>query len=315
MTLRLLFRTIHIDNLEAVYAAEVIILAMTDNFSRYEFKFPVTFETMEQLLRDFKPFVAIDEYANPAGFYCLSSIYYDNEEKQCYHETMDGVLYRQKVRLRVYRSAGNMAKAEGLEAVHDEELSDDMNSFLELKCKYNGLVLKRRVKMKLSDSMRFIDYTNKLIDEGTVTKQDLLSQERLTELKDFKSSNVQILRELLYAIVTKRLKPESVVSYERLALYSKDDPSLRLTFDFNVRTRTDELDLRKGTGGKLSTEPDIAILEIKTGKEIPLWLSRIVAKYGYMNKTFSKYCSTFVEMLPDGPLYGAYVDSEMNGRD
>ena len=104
------------------------------------------------------------------------------------------------------------------------------------------------------------------------------------------------------------------MSYERLALFSKEDPELRVTFDINIRTRGDKLDLTEGTGGKLSTPENIAVLEIKTGKEIPLWLVKIVSKYGYRNKTFSKYCSYFVNMLPNAALYEEYVKAQ-NGNE
>ncbi len=281
----------------------------TDNFCRYEFKFPVSYDVMNAMLEDMSPYVQKDSYGNKYGFYCLSSIYFDNGIDQCYHETMNGQRYRQKIRLRVYRSAGDMSAASGIGAVKDENISGDWNSFFEIKAKINGLVVKRRVKMRLDDAMKFTAFTQKLIADGAETSY-LLSAENLEELRKFESSNTQILRELQFVIVTKQLRPRNVVSYERLAMHSKEDVNLRVTFDINVRTRGDDLDLAHGTAGKLSCEPGIAILEIKTGSEIPLWLVKLVSKYGYRNKTFSKYCSYYVNMLPENSLYGEYVEAE-----
>ena len=281
----------------------------TDNFCRYEFKFPVSYDVMNAMMDDLSPYVEKDSYANQHGFYCLSSIYFDNDTDQCYHETMNGQRYRQKIRLRVYRSAGDLSAAAGIDAVKDEQIGGDEPSYFEIKAKINGLVVKRRVKMKLRDSMAFTAFTQKQIEEGT-DPLTTLSSENLETLKQFNSSNPQILRELQYIIVSKKLKPRNVASYERLALFSKDDPELRITFDINIRTRGDELDLAKGTAGKLSCPEKTAVLEIKTGKEVPLWLVKLVSKYNYRNKTFSKYCSYYVNMLPAESLYAEYVDSE-----
>ena len=281
----------------------------TDNFCRYEFKFPVSYDVMNAMLEDLSPYVLKDSYGNRHGFYCLSSIYFDNDIDQCYHETMNGQKYRQKIRLRVYRGAGDMSAAAGVEAVKDEQITGDEPSYFEIKAKINGLVVKRRVKMALKDAMAFTELTGRQIDAGTEVSE-LLGPENLEELRKFNSSNVQILREIQFIIVTKKLRPRNVVSYERLALHSKENKELRVTFDINVRTRGEDLDLAAGTGGKLSCEPGVAILEIKTGSEIPLWLVRIVSKYGYRNKTFSKYCSYYVNMIPAESLYGEYVEAE-----
>jgi hypothetical protein len=225
---------------------------------------------------------------------------------------MNGQKYRQKIRLRVYRSAGDMSAASGVENVVDEQIGGNEPSYFEIKAKINGLVVKRRVKMKLADAMAFTEFTQKQIDED-IDVRSILSAENMEELKRFSPSNLQILRELQFIIVSKKLRPRNVVSYERLALFVKDDPELRITFDLNIRTRGTELDLAKGTGGKLSCPENVAVLEIKTGKEVPLWLVKIASKYGYRNKTFSKYCSYYVNMLPADSLYAEYVETE-HGR-
>ncbi|MBP5729642.1 MAG: polyphosphate polymerase domain-containing protein [Clostridia bacterium] len=283
----------------------------TDNFCRYEFKFPVSAGVMDAMLKELEPFVEKDAYANAHGFYCLSSIYFDNDIDQCFHETMNGERYRQKIRLRVYRSAGNMNRASGVDAVKDEPLGDDEPAFFEIKSKINGLVMKRRAKMRLADAMAFTAFTQKQLAEGTEPRT-VMTAENTEALKQFGASNMQILREIQYIILSKKLAPRNVVSYERLALFAKDDPELRITFDLNIRTRGDKLDLAAGTQGKLSTPADTAVLELKTGKEIPLWLVKLVAKYGYRNNTFSKYCSYYVNMLPAESLYGEYVAAVHN---
>lgn len=236
-----------------------------DNFSRYEFKFPLSYDDMDRMIDDLIPYVKQDKHVNEYGIYTISSIYLDNEQKECYYETLNGDFYRQKVRLRVY----------------GKENTAESNAFLELKTKIDGLVVKRRVLMKLEDAVAFIDEcVEKGIEAGT----------------DYTCSNPQILKEIKHVIQRKKLKPVNVISYERLPLVSTEDSSLRITFDFNIRSRNDDIDLTHGTDGERRIPDKVAVLEIKTNKAIPFWLTKILAKYKYRNQTFSKYCSHYAPM-------------------
>ena len=223
----------------------------------------MTFEDMRDFERDVSGYVELDEHADADGIYTISSIYMDNDALDCYYETINGAYFRQKVRLRVY----------------GEKNDENARAYLEIKGKINGLVVKRRVEMVLRDAMAFID--------------DCVKNGYDFDISAYKSTNEQILKELRHVIASKKLKNVNVVSYERRPYVSKDDPDLRITFDCNIRTRGDELDLTKGTGGKLRCPENIAILEVKTSKNIPLWLTKILSDYGYKNQTFSKYCSHY----------------------
>ena len=237
-----------------------------DNFSRYEFKFPLSYDDMDRMIDDLLPHVKADEHVNEYGIYTISSIYLDNEQLQCYYETINNDFFRQKVRLRVY---GKHNTAES-------------PAFLEIKGKIDGLVVKRRVRMRLGDAMAFID-------ECVEKKYDF-------DIEKYESTNPQILKELRQVIVSKNLKPVNVVSYERLPLVALEDKGLRITFDFLLRTRGDELDLAKGTHGEKTCPKNVAILELKTEKDLPYWLVKILGKYNYRNQTFSKYCSHYAPM-------------------
>lgn len=223
----------------------------------------MTFDAMHALISDLRPYVSPDENADGNGEYTISSIYMDDEHLTCYYETVNNDYYRQKVRLRVY---GN-------------ESSADSPAFLEIKSKIDGLVVKRRVRMKLSDAMAFVsDCSENGLDCDT---------------QKYPSTSDQILREIRQVIASKKLRNVCVVSYDRYPFVSNDDADLRITFDFNIRTRGDDLDLTHGTYGTPRIPDNVAILEVKTSKEIPLWLVKILAKYGYRNQTFSKYCSHY----------------------
>jgi len=240
-----------------------VIKLFIENFSRHEYKFPMTYDNMDRLLDDLLPYIEQDEHADENGYYTISSIYLDNDTWQCFYETINKDRYRQKVRLRVYG-----------------EVNNDSVSFFEIKSKFKGLVLKRRVKMRLGDAMRFM--------EACVNGED-------PNVDEYECSNRQILKELKQVIVSKNLKPVVVVSYERLALFYKEDPRLRITFDVNIRTRDYDIDLTKGSHGDYVTADNVAILEVKSDRNVPFWLVRILSKYGYRNQTFSKYCSHFIK--------------------
>ena len=223
----------------------------------------MTYRDVDCLIDDLRPYVGPDEHVDANGMYTISSIYMDNPQLQCYYETINGDNFRQKVRLRVY----------------GEHNTADSQSFLEIKGKIEGLVVKRRVKMVLSDAMAFVD--------------DCVKNGYDFDTSKYKSTNPQILKELQRVIVFNHLDFVNVVSYDRLPFVCSNDPDLRITFDFNIRTRADDLDLTKGTRGKRTCPEGVAILEVKTSKAIPFWLVEILASYGYRNQTFSKYCSHY----------------------
>lgn len=217
---------------------------------------------MESFRQDLAPYTAPDDHGDEVGFYTICSIYFDNSALECYYETINNDYYRQKVRLRGY---GQVKETDPV--------------FFELKVKVNGLVQKRRVRMCLPDAMAFI--------EASVEGR---------EMPNVPSSNAQILREIWHVMQSRGLKPVNVVSYERLALYALEDPELRITFDCRIRSRADHLNLTAGHDGQLSAPENIVVLEVKSGKNLPLWLVRILAKYGCRNQTFSKYCSHYKPM-------------------
>ena len=234
-----------------------------DNFSRYEFKFPMTYRDIDSLIGELLEYVEPDEHVGPSGIYTISSLYMDNDRLQCYYETINNDYFRQKVRLRVY-------------GAHN---GPDSQSFLEVKSKIDGLVVKRRIKMRLADAMDFCD---KCVTKG----YDF-------DAGQFKSTNPQILEEVRRVIVSKELHFVNCVSYDRIPYFCSADPDLRITFDCNIRTRGDDLDLTHGTYGERRIPEEVAVLEVKTSKDIPYWLVKILGTYGYRNQTFSKYCSHF----------------------
>ena len=145
----------------------------------------------------------------------------------------------------------------------------DSNVFLELKKKYNGVVYKRRQILKYTQAM---DY----IREGIMP------------------NNSQIMREIDWAMqYYPGIAPKMFIAYDRTAFYSKTDHELRITFDRNVRFRTDNLDLAKGHYGERILDANLCIMEIKALCAMPLWLTQALSDLKIFPGSFSKYGTAY----------------------
>lgn len=145
----------------------------------------------------------------------------------------------------------------------------DSKVFLELKKKYKGVVYKRRKTLDYTSAMDYVN-NGRLPDES------------------------QIMKEIDWAMhFYNGLKPKMFIAYDRTAFYSKTDFNLRITFDKNVRFRTDNLELSKGSYGERILSPDMCIMEIKALKAMPLWLTNALNELKIFPGSFSKYGTAY----------------------
>lgn len=145
--------------------------------------------------------------------------------------------------------------------------------YLELKKKYNGIVYKRRAAMKLEEA-----YT--AVSEGHIKKAD-----------------TQILRELDYVLSFYKPEPKVYLAYDRIALFDPKGSDLRMTFDFNIRYRTDDLDMSHGDYGKNIMNDDSVMLEIKASAAYPFWLIKLLENCEIYPVSFSKYGTVYTQLL------------------
>ena len=146
--------------------------------------------------------------------------------------------------------------------------SDD-RIFFEIKKKYKGVVYKRRISTTTASAEEYIR-------NGT------------------RPESSQIMNEIEYAMsVYRRPKPRMLIAYDREAFFATDSQTLRLTFDTNLRYRTDELALERGSHGKYILNENEIILEIKTDGAMPLWLSRALSETEIYPTGFSKYANAY----------------------
>jgi len=137
----------------------------------------------------------------------------------------------------------------------------------------NGLVNKRRTKITIEDAYRFIE------NGGKVAVDEYM--------------NTQVLKELSYMVRNYNLYPKVMIAYDRMAYFEKGNPDLRISFDTNIRTRRDNLKLEEGDYGALLVQPGMWLMEIKTAKAMPIWLTDLLAREEIRKVSFSKYGTEF----------------------
>lgn len=228
-------------------------------FKRREQKYLITLRQYNALIEKLSPYMRADRFGEN-GKYTVTTLYFESRDRKIYYETKNKLTYRQKLRLRVYNEA-------------------ELNSpaFFEVKQKHKKVVNKRRLMLPLKEAYRYLH-----------------SEEE--EVDGFETSNQQVLREIDYFRRLYCLNPEMIVSYDRHALHHREDADLRMTFDFNLRCRNDDLHLEHGSYGDLFIDKNLAVLEVKVNDSIPLWLTRILQELNCEQRSASKFC-TSMELL------------------
>lgn len=137
--------------------------------------------------------------------------------------------------------------------------------FLEIKKKYNGIGSKRRIPILLSDFYNY-QQTGQLSSKSDIIKNEL-------------------------DVCVKRynLEPKLFLAYDRTSYCDKSDPSFRVTFDRNIRSRTDNLRLEYGDNGKPFFDKPMVVMEIKALNRYPLYFVRALSKLKIYPASFSKY--------------------------
>lgn len=191
--------------------------------------------------------------ADEYGENTICSLYYDTPDNRLIRRSLDKPDYKEKLRLRSY----GRTTPEG-------------RVFVELKKKYNGIVYKRRISMTEREATGF-----------------LAGKAAMPE-------DCQIGREIDWFLrFYGDLAPAMYLCYDRIAYFCPEDDELRITFDRNIRWRTDELTLTGPTTGERLIRPDQTLLEIKTGTAMPLWLTKTLTENDIKKISFSKYGTAY----------------------
>ena len=118
---------------------------------------------------------------------------------------------------------------------------------------------------------------------------------RVQNLTDYIENGVmpdvspQVMSEIGYFMSLYSPQPKIYIAYDRTALKGKEDESLRITFDENIRFRCEDLSLCNGDYGQKILGESQYLTEIKVHGAMPLWLSRALDEQQIYPISFSKY--------------------------
>ncbi len=229
-------------------------------FNRYEKKYLIDCDTFKRLTEVIALHMRQDKYNRDGRLYNIANIYYDTPDDELIRTSIEKPAYKEKLRLRSY----------GVVRREDEV-------FLEIKKKYEGIVNKRRTKLKLAEAYRL---TGEGIEPGEAPY-----------------INRQVLREIQYFLKVYNLEPKVYLSYDRMAFFDRDDDDFRVTFDTNIRTRRYDLGLELGNHGEPLLDRGIWLMEVKSSKAAPLWFTSMLTELSVYPTSFSKYGTEYKKYL------------------
>lgn len=178
----------------------------------------------------------------------ICNLYYDTDDYRLIRHSLQKPVYKEKLRLRSYGPIG-----------------PGVDVFLELKKKYKGIVYKRRIPISQEEAFAFLE------ERAPLPKDSQIGRE-ITYVRDFYPG----------------LKPRFYVSYQRLAWFDPADGGFRVTMDWDVAFRVEDMDLYQKPGGRSILPPNQAILEVKASGGIPLWMSEFLNREKLPKQSVSK---------------------------
>ncbi len=108
-------------------------------FKRYEYKYLISLEQKNAVLKAIEPYMRLDKY----GRTTIRNIYYDTDTYLLIRRSIEKPTYKEKLRVRSYGPA-----------------TTDSKVFVELKKKYKSEVFKRRVSLPCNEAMEWIARLN-----------------------------------------------------------------------------------------------------------------------------------------------------------
>jgi SPX domain protein involved in polyphosphate accumulation len=231
------------------------------NFNgRYELKYFIPHDEAENLIKAVAPYVMPDTHAHILGDgvprYTIRSVYFDNRAHKCYHEKIDGMRDRRKLRIRSYVQPG-----------------PDDTVFFEIKNRANLQVIKERASLPMRHAVA-------LLDGGL----------RVGALA-LPPGPCKVAERFLHFRALFGLEPIVAVVYERTPFVGREDDTIRLTVDVNLRAED-----QRGAECLFALRPSHpvplpgAILELKFDWLMPEWMRQVVRQFDLRQESISKYC-------------------------
>lgn len=224
------------------------------SFQRYEVKFFLNPAQKEALLPVLEEHFRVDEY----GLHTISNLYYDTDTYSITRQSIDKPVYKEKLRVRAY-------------GVPDAE---NGKVFVELKKKYDHVVYKRRIALKVPEAQNFLHSGQ--VPAGT---------------------DPQIAREIYHFMERNKPEPKVYLSYRRIAMAGKENPELRITMDQELLWRDQDLTLCREPYGQRILPEHTTLMEIKVPGAMPLWLAHALSENNVYRTSFSKIGTCYKQFI------------------
>lgn len=227
-------------------------------FNRYELKYLVPSGQVSDIRDELTARMGRDGNAGPRA-YGVWSLYYDTDRLRFYHEKIEGLKFRRKLRIRRYGEVG-------------VDPSEDTPVSVEIKQRVNRVTQKRRVILPY-------DVARDLCDRRLHVRHPGVDQAFVDEVLDL--------------IIRLDLRPVAMTGYRREPYVGIDaDLGLRVTLDHRIRGRDRDFDLRAETENRYIIAPDLAVMEVKANERAPYWVTDMAARHGLQIQRISKYCQS-----------------------
>lgn len=248
-------------------------------FSRHEIKYLIPFSLVEPISRYVEMYCDLDPYSakSPDGFYLINNLYFDTENFEFLERKNENVANRFNVRARSY----------GEDPVPPY--------FLEVKQKLGDMTRKIRAKV-------FDDKWPDLVINGPSAE----------DLAKYEPKERRNLETFIHTVQSYRAEPKVFTQYRRKAYASHLDEYARVTFDRDLRySRMDEYNLHPPKDRMNHYDDPLVfdldeqskiILELKSNKEVPLWMLDIVRRFDLQCTGFSKYGGSALHFIVEDRL-------------
>lgn len=110
-------------------------MAFQTIFKRYEYKYLVTTEQKNEIIKRMSKYMKPDKYSHAT----IRNIYFDTDNYLLIRRSIEKPVYKEKLRIRCYENPGH-----------------DGNVFVELKKKYKSVVYKRRITLSEREAMSWV---------------------------------------------------------------------------------------------------------------------------------------------------------------
>lgn len=220
-----------------------------------EKKYRMNQATYQKILPIIEENMGEDSHCLGGKSYRICNLYYDTPGDDVIRQSLKKPFFKEKLRMRSYG--------------YPE--SEESRVFLELKRKINGIVTKRRATLSYGVALRFLE--NRQIPE------------------DLSYINRQVLCEIREYLSHTELTSGTLISYDRRAFFSRENPDFRVTFDRNIRYKRGILAIRSDAEKDLApiTAEDFILMEAKVEGAYPLWFAHLLGEKGICPQSFSKY--------------------------